>query len=76
MRRVVITGQGSINPLGSSIAATNQALRQGICAIRPLDIPDIDRLSVKIGAQVRDYHPEDHFSRQELALLDRLPNSR
>ncbi|MCB5197766.1 beta-ketoacyl-[acyl-carrier-protein] synthase family protein [Loktanella sp. TSTF-M6] len=72
MRRVVITGAGTINPLGASVAATQNAMRAGICAIGPLDIRDVDRLQVRIGAQVRDYDEADHFTKQQLALYDRF----
>ncbi|SEQ14522.1 nodulation protein E [Loktanella sp. DSM 29012] len=72
MRRVVITGAGTINPLGASVAATQKAMRAGICAIGPLDIRDVDRLQVRIGAQVRDYDEADHFTKQQLALYDRF----
>ena len=30
-------------------------MREGHCGIGPLDVQDIDRLSVKIGGQVRGY---------------------
>ena len=71
MRRVVITGAGTVNPLGQTVAATNQALRAGRSAIGPLAIADLDRLSVKIGAQVTDWEAETHFDRSQLGLLDR-----
>ena len=72
MRRVVITGAGTINPLGHSVAATFEAMREGRCGIGPLDIRDVDRLSIKIGAQVKDYAPDDRFNRQQQALYDRF----
>lgn len=71
MRRVVITGAGTVNPLGQDVAASYQALRDGVSAIGPLSLPDLDRLSVKVGAQVMDWKPEFHFDRAELGLLDR-----
>lgn len=71
MRRVVITGAGTVNPLGQSLAMTYQALRAGVSAIGPLDIADMERLSVKIGAQVTDWAAETHFDRAQLGLLDR-----
>ncbi len=71
MRRVVITGAGTVNPLGQSLAMTYQALRAGVSAIGPLDIADLERLSVKIGAQVTDWAAETHFDRAQLGLLDR-----
>ncbi|MEM1274822.1 MAG: beta-ketoacyl-[acyl-carrier-protein] synthase family protein [Pseudomonadota bacterium] len=72
MRRVVITGMGTINPLGHDVAETQTAMREGHCAIGPLDIRDADRLVVQIGAQVKNYEPEKLFNRQQIALYDRF----
>jgi nodulation protein E len=70
--RVVITGAGTINPLGHDVAATFDAMRNGRCGIGPLDIRDVDRLSIQIGGQVRDYDETTHFNRQQIALYDRF----
>ena len=72
MKRVVITGQGTINALGGDVATTLEAMREGRCGIGQLDIRDIDRLAIKIGGQVQDYAAEDHFNRQQIALYDRF----
>ncbi|MEM8775027.1 MAG: beta-ketoacyl-[acyl-carrier-protein] synthase family protein [Pseudomonadota bacterium] len=72
MKRVVITGAGSINALGHTVPETLAAMREGRCGICELDIPDVDRLAIKIGGQVRNYEPEDRFNRQQLALYDRF----
>jgi nodulation protein E len=72
MRRVAITGAGTINALGQDVAATYAAFAQGRCGIGVLDIPDLDRLSVKIGAQVRNWHPEAWFTRSQIAQCDRF----
>ncbi|WP_386682195.1 beta-ketoacyl-[acyl-carrier-protein] synthase family protein [Loktanella sp. R86503] len=72
MRRVVITGAGTINPLGHDVPATLAAMQAGTCAIGPLDIRDVDRLQIQIGAQISGYDEADHFSRQDLTLYDRF----
>jgi nodulation protein E len=72
MRRVVITGAGTINPLGADVPSTLAAMREGRCAIGRLEIRDIERLSVQIGGQVKGYREEDHFNRQQIALYDRF----
>ncbi len=72
MKRVVITGAGTINPLGGDVASTLEAMREGRCGIGPLEIRDIERLSVQIGGQVKGYREEDHFNRQQIALYDRF----
>ncbi|MFT5067405.1 MAG: nodulation protein E [Yoonia sp.] len=71
-RRVVITGAGTINPLGHDVATTFDAMKNGRCGIGPLDIRDVDRLSIQIGGQVRDYDETTHFNRQQIALYDRF----
>ena len=72
MKRVVITGAGTINALGHSAPATYEAMREGRCGIGPLDIRDVDRLSIQIGGQVHGYDPETHFNRQQISLYDRF----
>ncbi len=72
MKRVVITGAGTINALGHTVPATLRAMREGRCGIGPLDIRDVDRLSIQIGGQVRDYDAETHFNRQQISLYDRF----
>ncbi|MEP5759335.1 MAG: beta-ketoacyl-[acyl-carrier-protein] synthase family protein [Litoreibacter sp.] len=71
MRRVAITGQGTVNALGHDVASTFEAFREGRCGIGPLDFPDAERLSIKIGAQVRDFDADVLFNRQQRALYDR-----
>lgn len=72
MKRVVITGQGSINALGRTASETQAAMRDGRCGIGPLEFRDVDRLSIRIGGQVRGYDPEAEFNRQQIALYDRF----
>jgi len=70
VRRVVITGQGSINALGRTADETLASIREGKSGIGDLDFQDVERLSIPIGGQIRGYRPEEHFSRQELSLYD------
>ncbi len=72
MRRVVITGAGTINPLGENVPATFEAMREGRCGIGPLEIADVDRLAIQIGGQIRGYDEALHFNRQQIALYDRF----
>ena len=72
MKRVVITGAGTINALGHDVDSTLNAMQNGQCGIGPLDIRDVDRLSVKIGGQVTGYDEQAHFNRQQISLYDRF----
>ena len=53
MKRVVITGCGTINPLGRDVEETWKSMVEGKDGISELDIPNIERLSVKRGGQVK-----------------------
>ncbi|QGX98159.1 beta-ketoacyl-[acyl-carrier-protein] synthase family protein [Roseovarius faecimaris] len=72
MKRVVITGAGTINALGQDVPSTLEAMREGRCGISELEFRDVERLAIRIGGQVKGYEPEDRFNRQQLALYDRF----
>lgn len=72
MKRVVITGAGTINPLGHSVPETLEAMKSGVCGIGPIDIRDVERLSIRIGGQVKNYSADTHFNRQQQSLYDRF----
>ncbi|MHA6261911.1 beta-ketoacyl-[acyl-carrier-protein] synthase family protein [Arenibacterium sp. CAU 1754] len=72
MKRVVITGAGTINALGHSVPETLDAMREGRCGIGALEFRDVDRLAIRIGGQVRGFEAENRFNRQQMALYDRF----
>ena len=72
MKRVVITGAGTVNALAQDVPGTLDAFKAGRCGIGELDIRDVDRLSIKIGGQVKGWDAEAHFNRQQLVLYDRF----
>ena len=72
MKRVVITGAGTINALGHSVPATLEAMREGRCGIGQLEFRDVERLAIQIGGQVRGFGAEGRFNRQQMALYDRF----
>ena len=71
MRRVAVTGVGVVSALGPDRESHFEALREGRSAIGEIDIRDVERLQVRIGAQAKHFHGEDHFTKSELALYDR-----
>ncbi|MDO8883137.1 beta-ketoacyl synthase [Pseudotabrizicola sp.] len=72
MHRVVITGAGTINALGHDVPATIAAFAAGTGGIGALDIPDVDRLSIRVAGQVRDWTASEHFDLRGLSLYDRM----
>lgn len=72
MKRVVITGAGTINALGQNVQDTWDAMKEGRSGIGPLEFRDVDRLAIKIGGQVHGFETEGLFNRQQMALYDRF----
>ncbi len=72
MRRVVVTGAGTVNALAHDLAGTFGAFREGRSGIGPLTFRDADRLTINIGAEVRDWRPEVYFAGADLPLYDRF----
>ena len=72
MKRVVITGAGTINPIGHSVLTTLEGMQEGRCGIGDLDFKDVDRLAIKIGGQIHNFEPETVFNKQQLSLYDRF----
>ncbi len=72
MKRVVITGAGTVNALADTVAGTFAAFREGRCGIAEIDVRDKERLGIRIGGQVRGWNESAHFNRQQIALYDRF----
>lgn len=72
LRRVAITGAGTINALGHDVASTMEAFREGRSGITALDFRDVDRLAIQIGAQIHNWKPETYFNRQQILLYDKF----
>ncbi|MCB6177047.1 beta-ketoacyl-[acyl-carrier-protein] synthase family protein [Rhodobacter sp. Har01] len=72
MRRVVITGAGSVNALASDVPGTWAAMTAGQSGIGALAFRDVERLAIRIGAQVKGWDETARFSRGEIALYDRF----
>jgi len=72
MKRVVITGAGTVNALGLDVPSTLAAMAEGKCGIGDLNFRDVDRLAIKIGGQIHAWDAEGQFNRQQMALYDRF----
>ncbi|MGC3937230.1 beta-ketoacyl-[acyl-carrier-protein] synthase family protein [Roseobacter sp. EG26] len=72
MKRVVITGAGTINALGHDVKSTMAAMQAGTCGIGALELRDVERLSIQIGGQVRGFEAEGRYNRQQMSLYDRF----
>jgi len=66
--KVVVTGMGTINPLGLSVEAFWDGLAAGTSAIGPITRFDTSNFRVKVDAEVRDFDPTKYM---DLKVVDR-----
>jgi len=70
-KRVVITGIGVFCSIGKNVREFSQSLREGRTGIGPITIFDTSKYPCKIGAEIRDYRPEEFFGKKELKKISR-----
>ncbi len=69
-QRVVITGMGAVTALGS-VQSLWENLKNGKSGIRRLETINVDHVPVKIGGEVRDFHPEAYIDHKEARRMGR-----
>ncbi len=70
-RRVVITGMGTVNPLGGSVQSAWAAARAGRCGIGPITRYDPSEMKVKLAGEVKNFDPDGLLGRRTAKRLDR-----
>ena len=71
-RRVVITGLGTVNPTGSTVAESWAAVKAGRCAVGPITAFDTADFKVKLAAEVKDFDPNTRLDRREARKMARF----
>ncbi len=69
-RRVVITGLGTINPLGNTIAEYFGNLQKGVSGAGMITRFDATNFKTKFACEVKGYKSEDFFDRKEVRKYD------
>ena len=70
-RRVVITGLGTVNPIGNNVKDSWENAKKGVCGIGPITHLDVTNHAVKVAGEVKDFNPEGVIDKKELRRLDR-----
>ncbi len=65
-RRVVITGQGAVTPLGHTAAQTWAGLLAGRSAVGPIGGFEAQQFSTNFGAEVKGFVAEEHLTAEQL----------
>lgn len=72
LRRVVVTGIGTINPLGNNIAQYFENLEKGVSGAAPITHFDASKFKTQFACEVKGFDPNEHFDRKEARKYDRF----
>jgi len=70
-RRVVVTGLGSINPLGNNVQDTWDNLVNGVSGIDHITSFDTSELPVTFAGEVKNFDANEYMGKQHARKLDR-----
>ena len=71
-RRVVVTGLGTVNPVGNTVEESWKGIREGKVGIGEITAFDSSAFSVHLAGEVKDFHPETVFDKRELKHMARF----
>jgi 3-oxoacyl-[acyl-carrier-protein] synthase II len=61
---------GALTPVGHNVAETWDSLVKGVSGVDTITSFDTSALSAKIAAQIKNFHPEEHFDPKEARKMD------
>lgn len=70
MQRVVVTGLGTVSPIGNNVAAFWDSMRHDKGGIAPITKFDHSGSSVSVAAEVKDFDPSPVLERRETQRMD------
>ena len=70
-RRVVVTGLGTVNPLGLDVETFWKAAQEGKSGIGEITHFDASHMKARIAGEIADFDPEVYIERKEARRLDR-----
>ncbi len=70
LRRVVITGVGTINPLGNSVEEYWNNLKNGVSGAAPISNFDASKFATKFACEIKGFDPTDYMEKKEFRKYD------
>lgn len=72
MKRVVVTGMGTVNPLGSNLETFWSNVKKGTLGISKIDTFDTTEVEVSVAGIVRDFNPADYLDKKDIRHMERF----
>lgn len=70
--RIVITGMGTVNPLGLNVSESWKNVTNGVSGVGPITLFDVSDLQVHIACEVKQFVPEEYMEAREARRRDRF----
>jgi len=70
--RIVITGMGTVNPLGLNVSESWKNITNGVSGVGPITLFDASGLQVQIACELKDFAPEQYMEAREVRRRDRF----
>ncbi|WP_294140178.1 beta-ketoacyl-ACP synthase II [uncultured Sanguibacteroides sp.] len=70
LKRVVITGLGTINPLGHTVSEFWDNLKNGVSGAGPITRFDASKFRTQFACEVKNYEPTEHFDKKDVRKMD------
>ncbi len=72
LKRVVVTGLGTISPVGSNTQETWENVKNGVCGCDWITHYDASKFKTRFACEVKNYDPIKYFDRKESRKIDRF----
>jgi 3-oxoacyl-[acyl-carrier-protein] synthase II len=70
LKRVVVTGLGTINPLGKNVEEYWEGLRNGVSGAGPITRFDASKYKTRFACEIKNFDPNEYLNRKEVQKHD------
>jgi len=70
LKRVVVTGLGTINPLGKNVEEFWEGLRNGVSGAGPITRFDASKFKTHFACEIKNFNPLEYLDRKEVQKHD------
>jgi len=72
LKRVVVTGIGTINPIGHNVDEFFHSMENCVSGAAPITLFDAEKFKTQFACEVKGFNPQDYMDRKEARKFDRF----
>ncbi len=70
LKRVVVTGIGTVNPLGKSVSEYWEGLKNGVCGVVPITRFDASKQRTRFACEIKNFDPTAYVEKKDVRKYD------